>query len=74
MRRFVDAAGMEWTVALSSASYGSISLIFSATGDPGRLYWLTLEAQTAAEGQALLEGQSEDELRARLAQSESWPG
>ncbi len=72
MRRFLDASGTEWTVALSSASYGSISLVFSATGDSARLYWLTLEAETAAEGQALLERQSDDDLRVRLAQAESW--
>lgn len=72
MRRFVDASGVQWTVALSNASYGSVSLVFSATGDPGNLYWLALEAETAAEGQALLERQSEDELRDRLARAQSW--
>ena len=72
MRRFVDGNGTEWTVALSNASYGSITLVFSATGDPGSLYWLGLEAETAAEAQILLDGQSDDDLRARLARAESW--
>ncbi|MEX1082285.1 MAG: hypothetical protein WD382_08655 [Halofilum sp. (in: g-proteobacteria)] len=74
MRRFVDGSGTEWTVALSNASYGSISLVFSATGAPGSLYWLALEAATAAEGQALLDGESDDDLRARLARAETWTG
>ena len=74
MRRFLDDSGAEWTVALSSGSYGSISLIFAASGEAGSLYWLALEVQTAAEGQQLLSEQGDDELRARLARAESWAG
>ena len=74
MRRFLDESGAEWTVALSSGSYGSISLVFSATGDVGSLYWLALEAETAAEGQQMLSRQTDDELRERLSRAESCMG
>ncbi len=71
MRRFADEAGLEWTVALSAGSYGSITLMFSAAGDT-TVYWLSLEATTAAEGQDMLAGFSDDELRRRLAAAEAW--
>lgn len=71
MRRFADEAGREWTVALSAGSYGSVTLMFSATGDT-TIYWITLEAATAAEGQEMLAGFSEDELRVRLDAAEAW--
>lgn len=71
MRRFADAAGTEWTVALSAGSYGSVTLMFSAAGDTS-IYWLALEVETAAEGQEMLAGLSEDDLRERLAVAEMW--
>lgn len=74
MRRFLDGSGREWTVALSGGSYGSMALVFSATGDSGSLYWIALEAETAAEGQDLLSRQTDDELRQRLARAEAWTG
>jgi len=73
MRRFRDDAGTEWTVALSAGSYGSMTLMFAATGST-ELYWLALEAASSAEGQDLLDGLSEDELRARLGRAEHWTG
>ncbi len=72
MRRFLDDSGAEWTVALSHGSYGSISLIFAASGQAGTLRWIAFEAASAAEGQELLDTQSDDDLRARLAQAEDW--
>lgn len=72
MRRFLDEHGAEWTVALSSGSYGSISLVFAASGEVGSLYFLAIEAETAAEGQQMLKNQTEEELRERLARAESW--
>lgn len=74
MRRFLDDSGAEWTVALSNGSYGTVSLIFAATGEAGNLRWIAFEAASAAEGQELLKSQSDDELRERLAQSEDWTG
>lgn len=74
MRRFLDDSGAEWTVALSNGSYGNVSLIFAASGEAGNLRWVAFEAASAAEGQQLLESQSDDELRARLAQAEDWNG
>lgn len=71
MRRFVDTAGVEWTVALSAGSYGSITLMFAATGDT-TIYWVMLEAATAAEGQEMLDAFSEAELCERLATAEAW--
>ena len=71
MRRFPDHAGREWTVGLSAGSYGAITLMFSATGDTA-VYWLALEAATAAEGEEMLAGFSEDDLRERLAAAEAW--
>ena len=71
MRRFADAEGLEWTVALSVGSYGSVTLMFSATGRPD-LYWLTLEVESAAEGQSMLADLSDDELRQRLEEAELW--
>ncbi|PSQ91864.1 MAG: hypothetical protein BRD57_03710 [Proteobacteria bacterium SW_6_67_9] len=71
MRRFTDRDGVEWTVALSAGSYGSITLMFSAQGDT-RVYWIALEAATAAEGQTMLAELSDDELRSRLAVAEPW--
>lgn len=71
MRRFADTGGREWTVALSAGSYGSVTLMFSARGDTA-IYWIALEATTSAEGQEMLAGFSEDELRARLEAAERW--
>lgn len=71
MRRFQDADGLEWTAALSPGSYGSVTLMFAATADTA-IYWLSLEAATAAEAQELLAGFSDDELRRRLARAEQW--
>ena len=71
MRRFADPGGREWTVALSAGSYGSVTLMFSATGDT-MIYWLALEATTSAEGQEMLAGFSDEELRERLEQAEAW--
>ena len=73
MRRFVDAAGREWTVALSAGSYGSVTLMFSVAGDTA-VYWGALEAETAAEGHEMLAGFSDDELRERLNGAEAWIG
>lgn len=71
MRRFTDQGGIEWTVALSAGSYGSITLMFSARGDTS-VYWAALEATTAAEGQSMLASFSDAELRTRLADAASW--
>lgn len=71
MRRFQDTDGLEWTVALSAGSYGSVTLMFAATADTA-IYWLALEAATAAEAQELLDGFSDDDLRQRLARAERW--
>ncbi|MDZ7748496.1 MAG: HAD-IA family hydrolase [Halofilum sp. (in: g-proteobacteria)] len=73
MRRFTDAAGQEWTVALSAGSYGSVTLMFARAGDTG-VYWLALEATTSAEGQEMLARFSDDELRTRLEAAEAWVG
>ncbi len=71
MRRFADQGGVEWTVALSAGSYGNITLMFCARGDTS-VYWIALEATTAAEGESMLAALSDDELRARLADAEAW--
>lgn len=71
MRRFHDADGLEWTAALSAGSYGNVTLMFAATADTA-IYWLALEAATAAEGHELLAGFSDEELRQRLAHAEQW--
>lgn len=71
MRRFHDSDGLEWTVALSPASYGSVTLMFAAPADTA-IYWLSLEATTAAEAQELLDGLSDGDLRERLARAEQW--
>lgn len=71
MRRFHDTGGMEWTVAVSAGSYGAMTLMFAAAGD-SRVFWLALEAENAAEAQAMLSGFSDEELRSRLADAEWW--
>lgn len=71
MRRFRDADGLEWTVALSPGSYGNVTLMFAATTDT-TIYWLSLEAATTAEAQDLLAEFTDDELRARLERAEPW--
>jgi len=71
MRRFHDASGTEWTVALSAGSYGSMTLMFSPAGDSA-IFWLALEAATAAEGQDMLAGFSDAELCRRLDLAERW--
>lgn len=71
MRRFSGDDGLEWTVALSAGSYGSVTLMFATTADSA-IYWLSLEAATAAEARELLDGFSDDELRRRLARAEPW--
>lgn len=70
MRCFTDQGGIEWTVALSRGSYGSMTLIFAAAGDT-RIYWNSLEeAATASAGHDMLARLSEADLRERLAHAE----
>lgn len=74
MRRFVDDHGIEWTVALGRASYGEMTLLFSARGNDA-VYVVALEAATSAEGQDLLASLEVVDLRRRLAGAELWdPG
>lgn len=73
MRRFTDADGARWTVALMQASYGEQALVFTPTGSSA-VYACPLEAETAAGGHDFLAGLSDAELRERLAGARPWGG
>ena len=71
MRGFLDAAGSAWDVTTGKESWGTLVLLFSprAGGDPRKT---VLAVETAYDAERMLEGMSDDELRARLADSVPW--
>ena len=71
MRSFDDGQGRLWQAAVLDASYGSMLLVFSHTGDGG-----VRQIAMAAENMRLAEQQlaemDESQLRRLLAESTPW--
>ena len=71
MRGFQDALGATWEVTTGKESWGTLVLLFSprAGGEPRKT---VLAVETAYEAERALDGMSDDDLRARLADSVPW--
>jgi hypothetical protein len=71
VRGFRDASGAAWDVTTGKESWGTLVLLFSprAGGAPRKT---VLGVETAFDAERMLDGMSDDELRARLAESVPW--
>ncbi|MEJ2184312.1 MAG: hypothetical protein P8Z36_00065 [Gemmatimonadota bacterium] len=67
MRRFVDEDGRGWEVIIGRESWGGMVALFVPAS--GEVLQKALTADSHAEAQAMLDGATEDELRALLAQA-----
>lgn len=67
MRRFVDEDGQGWEVIIGRESWGGMVALFVPAS--GAVLQKALTADSHAEAQAMLDGATEDELRALLAQA-----
>jgi hypothetical protein len=71
MRTFADADGSRWSVTIGRESWGSFVLLFTpVTG--GATTKAMIAGETALDAERALEGLTEAELRARLAESVPW--
>jgi hypothetical protein len=68
MRRFIDEDGRGWEVIIGRESWGGMVALFVPQG--GDVLQKALTADSHAEAQAMLDGATEDELRALLAQAQ----
>jgi hypothetical protein len=73
MREFVDPLGSRWNVVVGRESYGTFVLLFDRRDAP-ETRRLVLAPETAADAERELEELTDEELQARLAQSEAWDG
>lgn len=71
MRAFHDALGRRWQVVLGKESWGTLVLLFSPD-DGGESRTSVLTAETMLAASAELDAMSDDDLRARLADSRPW--
>lgn len=71
MRDFADALGSGWDVTVGRESWGTFVLLF-ARRDAPETRRLELAAETPAAAERELEALTDEELRARLAQSTPW--
>ena len=71
MRTFDDALGNGWQAAVLEASYGSVSLVFSATQGEGMRH-IAMPAENLMEALAQLAGMDEPALCELLAAAEPW--
>ena len=72
MRSFADDDGVRWEVFLGKASWGTLILLFSPVGGSGTRASI-LQAETPFAANAELDALSDDDLRARLRDSQPWP-
>ena len=72
MRSFTDENGARWEVFLGKASWGTLILLFSPVGGGGTRASI-MHAETAFTANAELDALSDDDLRARLRDSQPWP-
>lgn len=71
MRSFVDARGVRWQVTVGKESWGTLVLVFSPDG-PGDARTSILHAETTYDANVELDALTDDDLRARLAESRPW--
>lgn len=71
MRAFTDAAGAKWEVMVGKESWGTLVLLFSPAG-PGGARTSILPAETMFDANLELAALTDDDLRARLADSRPW--
>lgn len=71
MRSFLDASGDAWQVTIGKESWGTLVLIFSPVR-PGSARTSILQAETMFHATVELEALTDDDLRARLANSRPW--
>jgi len=71
LRRFIDAEGAGWEVAIGRESWGTFVLLFSPRDGRGaRKSVLRSESHVAAEQE--LQGMGDEDLRRRLETSDPW--
>ncbi len=68
MRRFVDEEGRGWEVIIGRESWGGMVALF--VPESGDVMQKALTADSHAEAQVMLDGATEDELQALLAQAQ----
>jgi hypothetical protein len=73
VRGFTDGGGRAWDAMVGRESWGALVLLFSPRGEGGNRT-LPLPAETVREAEAALATLTDDELRARLADSQPWTG
>lgn len=71
MRRFTDASGAAWQVTIGKESWGTLVLLFSPAG-PGDARTSILHSETSFDASVELDALTDDDLRARLAESRPW--
>jgi hypothetical protein len=71
MRTFADAAGGRWQVTIGKESWGTLVLLFSPVGANG-VRTSIMQAETMFQANAELDALTDDDLRARLADSRPW--
>lgn len=71
MRSFDDTRGGQWQAAVLDASYGSMLLVFSHTGD-GMVRQTTMAAENMRLAEQQLADMDESQLREQLAESVPW--
>ncbi|HEU4564166.1 MAG TPA: hypothetical protein VFS05_05945 [Gemmatimonadaceae bacterium] len=71
MRTFTAPDGREWEAVLGKESYGTLVVLFTPRGG-GEARKSVLGAESQLGGALELEAMSDEELRARLAESVAW--
>jgi hypothetical protein len=72
VRSFTDDGGARWEVFLGKASWGTLVLLFSPVGG-GQTRASIMQAETSFAANAELDALTDDDLRARLRDSQPWP-
>ncbi|HEX8211890.1 MAG TPA: hypothetical protein VF584_17065 [Longimicrobium sp.] len=71
MRIIEDAEGRSWDVMVGRGSWGSLVLLFSLRGDTENRT-ADIASETVRQAEQELSALSDDEVRARLADSKPW--
>ena len=73
MRIVQDGQGRTWDVLVGRGSWGSLVILFSLRGD-NENRTADLASETVRQAEQEVAALSDDELRARLAESKPWEG
>ncbi|HEY0035705.1 MAG TPA: hypothetical protein VGB66_03405 [Longimicrobium sp.] len=73
MRIVQDGQGRTWDVLVGRGSWGSLVILFSLRGD-NQNRTADLASETVRQAEQEVAALSDDELRARLAESKPWEG